>query len=92
MNPHLQTRPPIRIRIFGPAPPGRGRRRGARRVAGPHVLVADAAVRGAGGRLLLGGEAAAEEEVEGAHDGGVGADDADVDFGSECGGGKEGLV
>ena len=39
--------------------------------------------------LLLRGQAAAEEEVEGPQDGGVGADDADVDFGSVWGEGDD---
>ncbi len=66
---------------MGLVSPARRRHHGAlwRGGAGPHALFTGVAG-GPGARLR--GEAAAEEEVEGAHEGGVGADDADVDFGA----------
>ena len=74
-QPHLQTHARI-VRLASP----HGRHHGVGAVvAGPHGLLAGAPR----ARALLRGQSAAEEEVEGAEDGSVGADDADVDFWSE---------
>ena len=75
MQPHLQAHTRV-VRLASP----RRRHRGVGAVvAGPHGLLAGAPR----ARALLRGQSAAEEEVERAEDGSVGADDADVDFWSE---------